>query len=79
MVTHTQDPSANGESGAEALDEMSRRKHKSRHTVTESCRCGAIVVVSKGHAALDDDTDQDVLCRDCDAPLGKKLYEAFAR
>jgi len=79
MATHTQDPSAKAARGADALDDMSRRKHNSNQTVTRTCQCGSIVVVPKGHAALSDDTDESVRCHACDAPLGKKLYDAFAR
>lgn len=72
----TQDPTDVSD-GVEALSEMSPRLHNASGQELHTCRCGALVVVPKGHTALDD--DKEVLCHDCDKPLGLKLYEAFAR
>lgn len=72
----TQDPTDVSD-GVEQVGSMSSRKHNDSRNVIESCRCGALVVVPKGHDALDND-DEEVLCHDCDTPLGKKLYDTFA-
>lgn len=64
-----QDPSELAESGAKALDSMSSRMHNDSRNEVESCRCGALVVVPGG--------DSDVLCDDCDRPLGDKIYDAL--
>lgn len=71
---YTQDPTDVSD-GLEALREMSPRLHNARNVELHSCRCGAPVAVPKGHIALDD--DKELLCHDCDKPLGKKMYEAL--
>lgn len=63
---------------ATPVNELPDRSYAKSNTEVHACRCGAIVVVPQGHAALDDDKDTDVLCDSCDKPLGLKLYETFA-
>jgi len=53
---------------------MFENSKKELHT----CSCGSLMAVPKGHSMLEDD-DKEVVCNDCDKPLGLKLYEAFAR
>lgn len=73
---HTQDPTDVSD-GLAALNSMSERLHNDSRNELHTCRCGAMVVVPKGHTVLEDD-DKEVLCHDCDKPLGKKMYDAFA-
>lgn len=56
------------------LSLMFENSKKELHT----CSCGSLMAVPKGHSMLEDD-DKEVVCNDCDKPLGLKLYEAFAR
>lgn len=62
--------------GLQALDEMSPRRHNDSRNEVHSCRCGAMVVVPKGHVVLEDE-DKEVECHACDAPLGQKIYDAL--
>lgn len=72
----TQDPTDVSDA-VESIDEMSPRSYNGRNNELHTCKCGAMVIVPTGHAAIEDD-DKEVWCSDCDAPLGKKLYDVFA-
>jgi hypothetical protein len=72
---HNHDPSQLASQGVTALDNMSGRKHNDSRNELHTCTCGALVVVPKGHTALDD--DHEVTCHPCDTALGAKIANAF--